>query len=218
MPTTSATDQGTDWRDRDAEVEPGVEIYEGFRQSYENGTGPRAAKPDDAIPNLRPLGYVSEALSKGYRLGFMASSDRISTHMAYANVLVTEPTREEILDAIRKRHVYASTDNIVADVRSGDHLMGDEFTVTEAPKISVKLMGTAAFTKVVVVKDGKEAYSVAPNAKEVSVCLDGCGCRGGWGRLLLLCARRAERWAGSLGEPDVDHAEVNQGLSEQEAF
>ncbi len=182
LPTTSATDQGTDWRDRDAEVEPGVEIYEGFRQSYENGTGPRAAKPDDAIPNLRPLGYVSEALSKGYRLGFMASSDRISTHMAYANVLVTEPTREEILDAIRKRHVYASTDNIVADVRSGDHLMGDEFTVTEAPKISVKLMGTAAFTKVVVVKDGKEAYSVAPNAKEVSfVWTDADAAAGGAG-------------------------------------
>ena len=168
VPVATATDLGTDWRDRDAEVEPAVEIYEGFRQSYENATGPRAAKPDDAIPNLRPLGYVSEALGKGYRLGFMASSDRISTHLAYANVVVTEPTREAILDAIRKRHVYASTDNIVADVRSGDHLMGDEFAVSEAPKISVKLVGTAAFSKVVVVKDGKETYTIAPNTKEVS--------------------------------------------------
>jgi hypothetical protein len=157
LPVSTTTDLGTDWRDHDAGVEPAVEIYQGFRQSYENATGPRAATAVDAIGNLHPLGYVSEALAKGYRLGFMASSDRISTHIAYANVLVPEPTREAILDAIRKRHVYASTDNMIADVRSGDHLMGDEFAVSEAPKFSVKLMGTAAFSKVVVIKDGREA-------------------------------------------------------------
>ncbi len=168
VPSTSATDLGTDWRDHDAEAEPAVEIYEGYRQSYEREDGPRAARTGDAIGNLRTSGYVSEALAKGYRLGFMASSDHFSTHQAYANVLVAEPTREAILDAIRRRHVYASTDNIVADVRSGDHLMGDEFTVQGAPEIAVKLLGTAAFSKVVVIRDGREVYSVAPNTKEVS--------------------------------------------------
>jgi hypothetical protein len=117
---------------------------------------------------LRPAGYVSEALKMGYRLGFAASSDHISTHISYANVLAANATREGILDALKKRHVYASTDNIVADVRSGDHLMGDEFTVSGAPKISVKLLGTAAFAKVVVIKDGAEAYSTSPGTKEVS--------------------------------------------------
>jgi hypothetical protein len=167
-PTTTATNLGTDWRDHDPVAEPVVEIYEGYRQSYEREDGPRAAKPDDAIGNLRPAGYVSQALAMGYRLGFMASSDHISTHISYANVLVTEPTREAILDAIRKRHVYASTDNIVADVRSGDHLMGDEFTVQGAPEIAVKLEGTATFSKVVVMKDGKEAYTASPNTREVA--------------------------------------------------
>jgi hypothetical protein len=168
IPSTTATDLGTDWRDNDPAAEPAVEIYEGYRQSYESETGPRAAKTGDAIGNLRPAGYVSEALKKGYRLGFMASSDHVSTHISYANVLATEPTREAILDAIKKRHVYASTDNIIADVRSGDHLMGDEFTVTEAPKITVKLLGTAAFARVVIVKDGKEAYTATPNSREVT--------------------------------------------------
>ncbi len=167
-PGTSATDLGTDWRDHDAEVEPVVEIYQGFRQSYEKEDGRRAAKPGDVIGGLRPAGYVSEALAKGIRLGFVASSDHISTHISFANVLVTEPTREAILDAFRKRHVYASTDNIVADVRSGDHLMGDEFTASEAPKLSVKLVGTAAFAKVVIVKDGREVYTAAPNTPVVS--------------------------------------------------
>jgi len=165
---TTATDLGTDWRDHDAEVEPAVEIYEGFRQSYENETGPRAAKQGDAIGNLRPAGYVSQALAKGYRLGFTAGSDHVSTHIAYTNVLTTDTTREAIVDAMRKRHTYASTDNIVAEVRSGDHLMGDEFTVTAAPKISVKLTGTAAFAKVVIVKDGREVYTATPGTKEVS--------------------------------------------------
>jgi hypothetical protein len=169
IPHTSATDLGTDWRDHDPEVEPAVEIYQGYRQSYESPDGPRAAKTGDAVGNLRAAGYVSNALDKGFRLGFLASSDHVSTHMSYANVLAAEPTREAILDAIRKRHVYASTDNIVADVRVGDRLMGDEFTVTEAPAIALKLIGTAPFAKVTIVKDGKEAWTAAPNTKEVTL-------------------------------------------------
>jgi hypothetical protein len=168
VPGTSATDLGTDWRDHDAEAEPDVEIYQGDRQSYEKPNSPRAVREGDAINGLRPLGYVSRALDRGLRLGFVASSDHISTHISYANVLAAEPTRQAILDAIRKRHVYASTDNIVADVRSGEHIMGDEFEVAGQPRISVKLIGTAPFARVAIVKDGSEVYTTAPNSKEVN--------------------------------------------------
>ena len=119
IPHSSTTDQGTDWRDSDGSVEPVVEIYQGGRQSYEREDAPRASKPEDAIGGWHPLGTVSAALNKGLRLGFVASSDQFSTHMSYANVLAAEPTREAIIDAFHKRHVYASTDNIVADFRSG---------------------------------------------------------------------------------------------------
>jgi hypothetical protein len=168
VPYAPATDLGSDWRDNDAEVESAVEIYQGNRQSYESEDAPRAANQEDAIGNLRPLGYVSQALDKGYRLGFVASSDHHSTHTSYANVLAPEPTREAILDALKARHVYASTDNIIADVRCGDHIMGDEFEMTGQPRITVKLYGAAPFAKVVIVKDGKEIYRAAPNAQEVS--------------------------------------------------
>ena len=168
IPHTTATDMGTDWRDSDVDVEPDVEIYDGFRQSYERPDAPRAAKEGDAINGLRPAGFVSEALNKGLRLGFLASSDHISTHIAYANVLAAGDSRDAILDALKKRHVYASTDDIIADVRCEDHLMGDEFTTTGAPRISVKLTGAAKFSKVVIVKDGAEAYTVTPGAREVS--------------------------------------------------
>lgn len=168
VPTTTATDLGTDWRDSDAEAEPDVEIYQGFRQSYESADGPRAARTGDAINGLKPAGYVTAALDKGIRLGFLASSGRISTHLAYANVLAADTSRQAILDGLKKRHVYASTDNIVADVRCGDHIMGDEFSLTGQPEFAVKLIGSAPFARVVIVKDGSEAYSVSPNAREVN--------------------------------------------------
>jgi hypothetical protein len=168
VPQTTATDLGTDWRNNDPKVEPAVEIYQGQRQSYEEQGSPRAAGPADAINNWRVLGTVTAALNKGYRLGFVASSDHFSTHISYANAIVDAPTREGVLAALRLRHVYASTDNIVADVRSGDYIMGDEFTVSGAPAITVKLIGSAPFAKVVIVKDGRETYSAQPKTKEVN--------------------------------------------------
>jgi hypothetical protein len=170
IPHASGTDLGTDWRDHDGKVEPAVEVYQGQRQSYEKADAPRGVKQADAINNFKPAGLVSAALDKGYRLGFVASSDHHSTHISFANVIAASPSRDAILDAIRQRHVYASTDNIVADVRSGDHLMGDEFTSAAPPALSVKLIGTAPFSKVVIVRDGHEVYSTEP--KTISVALD----------------------------------------------
>ena len=164
---TSGTDMGTDWRDNDPMVEPIVEIYQGDRQNYERPGAPRANSARYSIGGWRPLGFVSLALMKGYRLGFQSSSDHISTHMSYCNVWVEEPTREAILDGLRRRRVYGATDNIIADVRSGDHFMGEEFTVDKPPTLRVKLIGTAPFEEVVIVKDNEYVYSVKPNSRTV---------------------------------------------------
>jgi len=164
---TSATDMGTDWRDNDPDVEPVVEIYQGMRQNYEIADAPRSNNEKDSIGGWRPKGFVNIALDKGYKLGFQSSSDHISTHMSYASVLATGNTREAVVDALKKRHVYAATDNIVADVRSGSHIMGDAFSSSETPELSVKLSGTAPFAKVVIVKDGKYVYSTQPGTKDV---------------------------------------------------
>jgi hypothetical protein len=164
---TSATAMGTDWRDNDPNAEPMVEIYQGDRQNYEIEEAPRSNKEKDSIGGWRPKGFINVALDKGYKLGFEASSDHISTHMSYANVLVKDASRESLLDGFRKRHIYAATDNILADVESGSHLMGDEFSTSELPSLSVKLKGTSNFTKVVIVRDGKYVYSTAPNSANV---------------------------------------------------
>jgi hypothetical protein len=164
---TSATGMGTDWRDNDPLAEPVVEIYQGDRQNYEVPDGPRSNSEKDSIGNWRPKGFVNVALQKGYKLGFQASSDHVSTHMSYCNLLAKDLTRESVLEAFEKRHVYGSTDNILADVRSGPYLMGDAFSTAEAPSLHIKLQGTSKFAKVVVVKDNQYVYTTNPNADNV---------------------------------------------------
>jgi len=166
---TSATNMGTDWRDNDPEVEPVVEIYQGDRQNYEMPGAPRANSAKDSIGGWRPKGFVNLALEKGYRLAFQASSDHISTHMSYCNVWVTEPTREAILEAFKKRRVYGATDNILADVRCNGHFMGEEFAQKGAPTLEIKLIGQDRFAKVHIIKDGRYVYTAEPNTREVTL-------------------------------------------------
>src|SRR5260370_35665791 len=81
--------------------------------------------------------------------------------ISYTNIWAATPTRAGILDALRKRRVYGSTDNIVADFRSGTHFMGEAFTTSSAPVFTVRLWGTAPFQSVVVVKDNNIVYSTS---------------------------------------------------------
>jgi len=166
---TSGTDMGTDWRDNNAKVEPVVEIYQGCRQNYEMPGAPRSNTADNSIGGWRPYGFVSLALKKGYRLGFQSSSDHVSTHMSYCNVWAEEHSSEAILAAMKARHVYGATDNIIADVRCGEHFMGDEFTLAEKPTLKIRLVGTAPFAKVHVIKDGAYVHTAEPNKQEVEL-------------------------------------------------
>ena len=165
---TSATGMGTDWRDNDPAVEPFVEIFQGHRNSYEHFGAPRVARrPNEAIGGWRPLGMVWNALAMQYKLGFQASSDHISTHISYAVALAEEATRASVLDAFKKRHCYGATDNIVLDVRSGEHLMGDEFDAQGPVKLKVLVHGTRPIAKVDVIKDFVYVYSTEPNRAKV---------------------------------------------------
>jgi hypothetical protein len=165
---TSATGMGTDWRDVDPTYEPFVEIFQGHRQSYEHLGAPRAARrAGESIGGWQPLGMVWNALAMQYRMGFEASSDHISTHISYAVALAEDTTRAAILGAFRHRHCYAATDNIIMDVRSGDHLMGDEFDADGPVKLKVYVQGTAPVARVDVIKDFKYVYSTEPGKEQV---------------------------------------------------
>ena len=62
---------------------------------------------------------------------------------------------------MRNRRMYGSTDNILADFRSGTHFMGETFTTSTPPVFTVRLYGTAPFQNVSVIKDGNVVYSTS---------------------------------------------------------
>ncbi len=164
---TSGTNMGTDWRDNDPQAEPVVEIYQGDRQNYEMPGAPRSNSEEDSIGGWRPKGFVSLALEMGYKMAFQASSDHISTHISYCNILSTGLDRDSLLAGFKARHVYGATDNIFAEFRSGNNIMGDVFSTATAPNFNVKLSGTAPFAKVHVIKDNKYVYTTSPGKADV---------------------------------------------------
>ncbi|MBI4905870.1 MAG: hypothetical protein HY820_19710 [Acidobacteria bacterium] len=174
MPHSSATDQGTDWRDNDPQVEPLMEIYQGYRASYEYEGAPKAAttlNQHAQKSGWQPAGFYWNALAKGYKIGVQASSDHWSTHISYACLLVEGTSREHLLDAIRKRHAYAATDNIILDFRAraggAEHIMGDAFEGAAPPVLSVTATGTNPIKQVDIIRDKQFLYTSRPQKKAV---------------------------------------------------
>lgn len=170
---TSATGMGTDWRDNDPELEPLVEIFQGDRTNYERLGAPWSADANDTGTQeggFQPLGYVNLALAKGYKLGFQASSDHLSTHLSYSCILAESNSREGLFDAMKRRHAYAATDNILLDVRAsgtdGEHIMGDVLMTSGPPKLTVRVVGASPLQEVVLIKDDRVIHSVQPQGNE----------------------------------------------------
>ena len=166
---TSGTRMGTDWRDNDPEIEPVVEIMQGARTNYEYVGAPLSAKsgePADAPGGYEPIGMVRNAWNKGYRLGITVSSDHGSTHYSYTMVYTDRVTRQGILDAIRRRHTYGATDNILLDVRMGEHFMGDEFRAGAPLPMTIRVRGTNEIARVNVFRGEQLLHSHEPEGRE----------------------------------------------------
>ncbi|HYV38559.1 MAG TPA: hypothetical protein VE988_22940, partial [Gemmataceae bacterium] len=167
---STATNMGTDWRDNDPVAEPIVEIYQGDRMSYEVEGAPRAGykagtgKLPVNVAGWYPFGYVDLALKKGYKLGFQASSDHWSTHISFFVILSEKRDRESLLAAVRKRHCYGATDNIIVNLRSGPFVMGDEFKASGAPKLDIEVIGTNTIAKIDILRDSEVVQTIYPKA------------------------------------------------------
>jgi hypothetical protein len=161
---TSATDQGTNWVEHDEALEPFVELFQGYHTSYEAPAAPKTtgADTDQVHGPYKEDGFVSHALEKGYRLGFQASSDHVSTHVSYACILAEEFSRKGLVEAMRRRHTYAATDNIVLDVRlAGRGIMGDEVR-TGQPVLEIVVLGTGPIDRVEVLRNGEVVHTLTP--------------------------------------------------------
>jgi hypothetical protein len=159
---------GTVWRDKSA-VEPLVEIYQGCRHSYECEGAPRTDSRLKPRNNYFPGGFVWEAWKKGFRLGVIASSDHQSTHISYANVFATEATRESLIEAMKQRHTFGSTDNLVLDFRTEGHLQGDDFASASGRAFHVEVLGTAPIKELVIIRNFQVVYSARSATPSLSI-------------------------------------------------
>ena len=114
---------------------------------------------------------MSNALAKGYKLGFIASSDHASTHLSYAMVWATDRSRRAVLDAMRARRTYAATDNIVLEFWIGDQFMGGELRAGAGgvPEIRVKAVGTKPFLTAEILRNGQPIHRSSPARADVEL-------------------------------------------------
>ncbi len=176
MPHSSGTDQGTDFRDNDPEVEPLMEVFQGYRASYEYTDAPKAASRQRLITQrsgFNAAGYWWDALAKGLKIGVQASSDHWSTHISYACLIAEDLSREALFDAIKKRHAYGATDNIVLDfqAQSGGeaYIMGDIIETDQVPKLRIRARGTGVISQLVIVKNQQLIFESRPGEQEIDV-------------------------------------------------
>lgn len=155
-PVWAAGSKKGTWTYNDPQVEPVAEIFQGFRRDYE--------RPGPGVVEQASLWY---ALNKGYRLGFIASSDHMSTHMSFACVWAKEKTRKAIFEALKTRRTYAATDRIGLAYSIGDALMGEETRIRpgEDVLLNIKVRGTARIKELQIVRSGTVILT-APNPGE----------------------------------------------------
>jgi len=175
IPHTPATQMGTDWRYNDERAERLVEMFQGNRDSYEYLGAPRSATAERIVVggyitsgDMRPKGFIWNALEKGYKMGFIASSDHRSTHMSYAVAYTPARTYADIWDSLYARRTYAATENIIVDFQSGGHAMGEEFAANSPPRFDVRVIGTDTLQQIDIIKDNTFAYTAHPDVGEVT--------------------------------------------------
>ena len=171
--TSTSPVMGTDFGHEPAPMEPVVEIYQGCRYTTEYAGAPDPRQVRDSDPyggKSQSEGYMWNALGKGYRYGFIASSDHAATHNSYTCVWAEDFSNEAILEALAKRQCYAATDKIECRMEMGGHLMGSEFKAKDVPPLRVAIVGTTDIDRVDVIKDNMVVFSRSPNppSREVS--------------------------------------------------
>ena len=201
---------GTDWRDNDPEVEPMVEIYQGHRHNYEHLGAPRS--PTEADPDRRlssPRASSGTRFEKGYRLGFESSSDHVSTHLSYAIVYAEDTTRPALIEAFKKRHCYAATDNILLDVRSRRPHHGRQPSRPRNGRASrSSSRGPPRWRRSTSSATTGTSTTTEPNARDVATSATPTTDAETGRSHLLLRPRRAGRRQPRLGVADVDHLQT----------
>ena len=160
-----------DWEDHDPEHERLVEIYQ-VRGSYESSEaeGNPLAKKD-----VNPIGFVSNALKKGWRVGFTAGGDDHSSNVGADRqqqssgnfcVYAEQLTRKGLWEGLWNRRVVATTGpRVLLDYTLNDYPMGSELDLKQAEDLRknrilhIEYHGMAPVKSVDIIRNGKIIYS-----------------------------------------------------------
>ena len=168
--TSGSTGMGTDWHAYDEQVDAVVEIYQGDRINNEHEGAPRWKGPDGRQPGgWQAPGQIWNAWNKGYKLGVIASSDHMSTHISYAMVYAPDNGRHEVWNAIKARRTYGATDNIVLEFSIGDCFMGEDCSAPARTPIRVRARGTADIAAIHLIRDAQYIYKAEPGGRQAEL-------------------------------------------------
>jgi hypothetical protein len=142
-----------------------VEIYQGYRSNFETPNAPRS--PTRKESSKFAAGFVWNAWAKGIKMGVQSSSDHVSTHISYAGFYVDRVDRGAIVEAMKARRAYAATDNLLVEIRMGEHFMGESFSAASPPPLAVCVSGTAPIKQVEVIKSNRIVYTAPGAGREV---------------------------------------------------
>ena len=124
--------------------------------------------------------FLKEALDRGLKVGFAASSDDVygklgdsipgvglfAVHGGITCAYAKELSREGIWEAIQARRVYGTTgERMQVRFKAGDHWLGEEVHIREPMTFSVESSGTAGIERVDLFRGTKIAYTYKPKPK-----------------------------------------------------
>ncbi len=165
---------GADWNHHDPERELLVEVCSIHGNSEYRGC--RAS-----IYNPQPGSFVQDALSRGFRLGIIASGDTHNGHPGMgdpaspvgglAGIYAEELTREAVWSALKNRRVYGTSGaRIIVDFSVNGHMMGS--TIPGGPdterRIAYSVTGSNVLSRIVLVKNGSDYQTWEPGKKSHS--------------------------------------------------
>ena len=169
-------DKQVSWDYHDPEFERLVEIFQGFRGSYEYVDAPDEVSRPEYLKYSENRGFrrkpyerdsksfVWDALARKRKLGFIASSDHLATHNAFAGVYAKGLDRESLFDALYNRRTYAATDKILVEFSMNGNYMGEEVAISGKPEFKVAVRGTAPLKQIDIIKEGKFVFTTAPGS------------------------------------------------------
>ncbi|MBM81201.1 MAG: hypothetical protein CMJ78_11490 [Planctomycetaceae bacterium] len=160
---------------------------------------------------------IREILERGYQLGFLGGSDcytgrpgddrpghqlRRYAKSALTGIYTQDIALEGFFEAMRARRVYATTGaRIVLKVDSNGHWLGEKYTTTNVPKLSVQVIGTAPIESIEVFRGLEKVHEHAFDHKATSNRL----------RLTWSGASRMSSYSGIVWDGDLTVADGTLG-------